>query len=152
MIVDNLRPNIVAIVVSEVGSNGGIAAGCSEIAAFIQGRYSASSYAVQSGVTGTCVIITANLVARALEPAHAALVAEREPARVARRVGSLSSNRCVQERRPALQVAVIIVPPENARGAKSGRVVVGAAQVELSYQCAGIAGMGENLWRGNFIR
>src|SRR5204862_8052903 len=105
-----------------------------------------------SGVTGTLVIITANLVARALEPAHAALVAEREPARIARRVGSLSSNRCVQERRPALQVAVIIVPPENARGAKSGRVVVWAAQVELPYQCAGIAGMGENLWRCNFIR
>src|SRR5438874_11467461 len=105
-----------------------------------------------SGVTGTLVIITADLVPRALEPAHAALVAERVPARIARRVGSLSSNRCVQERRPALQVAVIIVPPENARGAESGRVVVGAAQVELSYQCAGIAGMGENLWRCNFIR
>src|SRR5437762_6764276 len=105
-----------------------------------------------SGVTGTLVSITANLVARSLEPAHAALVAEREPARIARRVGSLSSNRCVQERRPALQVAVIVVPPENARGAESGRVVVGAALVELSYKCAGIVGMGEILWRGRFIR
>src|SRR6266550_5570463 len=103
------------------------------------------------GVSGTVVIITANLVPRALEPAHAALVAQRKPARIKRRVGSLSSSRCVQERRSALQVAVIIVPPENARGAKSGRVVVGATQVELSYQCAGIAAVGENLWRCNFI-
>src|SRR5438309_5903082 len=104
------------------------------------------------GVSGTVVIITANLVPRALEPAHAPLIAEREPARITRRVGNLPSNRCVQERRSALQVAVIVVPPKNARGAKSGRVVVGAAQVELSYQCAGIAGVGENLWRCNFIR
>jgi hypothetical protein len=35
MIVDNLWPNIVAIVVREVGSNGGIAAGCREIAVFL---------------------------------------------------------------------------------------------------------------------
>src|SRR5438067_13913096 len=105
-----------------------------------------------SGVTGTVVIITANLVPRTLKPAHATLVAEREPARIARRVGNLPSNRCVYERRSALQVAVIVVLPENARGWESGRVVVGPAQAELSYQCAGIAGVGENLWRCNFIR
>src|SRR5439155_17626712 len=41
MIVDNLRPNIVAIVVREVWSNSSIAAGCSEIAVCLQRRYSA---------------------------------------------------------------------------------------------------------------
>src|SRR5437762_12547803 len=104
------------------------------------------------GVTGTVVIITANLVPRALEPAHAALVTEREPARIKRRVGSLSSNRCVQERRSALLVAVIIVPPEKARGVAFGRGVIGAAQVELSYHSAGIVAVGESSLRINFLR
>src|SRR6266516_2236303 len=102
------------------------------------------------GVSGTVVIITANLVPRALEPAHAALVAQREPARIKRRVGRLSSNRCVQERRSALQVAVIIVPPENARGAEFGRVVVGAAQLELSSHCARLAAVTANSSRCTF--
>src|SRR5215472_3174528 len=105
-----------------------------------------------AGITGTVVIITANLVPRPLEPAHSALVTERKPARITRRVGNLPSNGCVYERRSTLQVAVEIVPSKDARGVGIGRIVVGTAQVKLSYQRARITSVSQDFRRRDFIR
>src|SRR5215468_10350968 len=123
-----------------------------KVAAGVERRDSTQSYAIVPGITRTMVVVTANLVARPLEPAHAPLFAERKPAGIACRVCDLPSQRRIYERRPALKIAVVVVPAENTRGAESGRVVVRAAQVELSYQRANIAGVGEDLGRRDFIR